>query len=108
MRIICSVCPTNNTLLINFRLISDAEIFAYEHRLSMQVGDKCAKKKNVSPTCVHIPTDLPFLHTTVGGWVCVSPSSPPHLHTTNPTENPACLLEVTFICRSSADSTRDR
>ena len=50
-------CPTNNALLINFRLGSDAEIFVYNHRLSMQTGAKHAK------TCmerVRIPTELQF------------------------------------------------
>ena len=58
--------PTNNALLINFRLSSNAEIFVNKHRLSKQIDAKRAKK-----TCmqrVRIPTELLFLHATVGGW----------------------------------------
>ncbi len=50
--------PTNNALLINFLLSSDAEIFVTEHRLSMQI--RC---QNVQKTCVqrvHVPTERPF------------------------------------------------
>ncbi len=36
---------TNNALLINFRLSSDAEILLIKHRLSMQIGAKRAKKR---------------------------------------------------------------
>ncbi len=54
-----TVCPTNNALLINFRLSSDAEIFGNEPRLSVQIGTKRAKKKTLTQR-VHIPTELPF------------------------------------------------
>ncbi len=37
-------CPTNNALLINFLLSSDAEIFVNRHQLSTQIGTKRAKK----------------------------------------------------------------
>ncbi len=37
--------PTNNALLINFLLSSDAEIFVSKHRLSIQIGAKRAKKR---------------------------------------------------------------
>ncbi len=37
--------PTNNALLTNFLLSSDAGIFAANHRLSMQIGAKRAKKR---------------------------------------------------------------
>ena len=53
-----SAHPANNALLINFLLSSDAEFFVDNHRLSMRIGAKHAKK-----TCmqrVHIPTELPF------------------------------------------------
>ncbi len=40
--------------------------FVDNHRLSTQVGAKRAK--NVCATCACIPTELPFLHATVGGW----------------------------------------
>ncbi len=49
--------PTNNTLLTNFRLSSDAKKIVHEHRPSIQMGAKRAK------TCVqrvHVPTELPF------------------------------------------------
>ena len=54
------------THLINFLLSSDAEIFVNNHRLGMQIGAECAK------SCVqrvHVPTEVPFLHATVDGWV---------------------------------------
>ena len=51
--------PTNNALLINFRLSSDAEM----HRLTIQERAKLCMQR------VHIQTELPFLHATVGGWV---------------------------------------
>ena len=44
----------------------------------MQIGAKCAKKKracNVCTVLAYIPTELPFLHTTVGGWVAPSTAS---------------------------------
>ncbi len=61
-----SVYPANNALLINFQLSSDVEFFFNKRRLSIQVGAKRAK------TCmqrVRFPTELPFLHATVSGWV---------------------------------------
>ncbi len=54
--------PTNNALLISFRLSSDTEILFNNHRLSKQVGTKSAKK-NVYETCTC--SDWAFiLHTT--------------------------------------------
>ena len=38
-------CPTNNALPIEFLLSSDAENFVTKHRLSIQIGAKCAKKR---------------------------------------------------------------
>ncbi len=38
-----SAYPTNNALLINFRLSSDAEILLNSHRLSLQTGAKRVK-----------------------------------------------------------------
>ena len=58
--------PTNNTLSINFRLSSDAEIFVNKHRLSMQIG--APKYKNVYATCIYSHR-ASTLHTTFGGWV---------------------------------------
>ena len=46
--------PTNNTLLISFRLSRN---FVNKHRLSMQIGAKRGKK---CLQCVHISTELPF------------------------------------------------
>ncbi len=40
--------------------------FVPKHRLSKQIGARCAK---TCVQCEYIPTELPFLHTTVGGWV---------------------------------------
>ncbi len=40
--------------------------FVTEHRLSVRIG---AKRAKMCMHCVHIPTELPFLHTTVDGWV---------------------------------------
>ncbi len=58
--------PTNNALLlINFRLSSDAEIFANEHRLSTQIGAKRAK--NVHAMCIYSDW-ASMLHTIFGGW----------------------------------------
>ncbi len=61
--------PTNNALLINLQLSSDAEVLSnIKHGLSMQVGGQTCKKK----TCVqrvHVLTELLILHTTFGGWV---------------------------------------
>ena len=41
--------PTNNALLINFLLSSDAEIFVNEHQLSIQ--NRRRTSKNVYATC---------------------------------------------------------
>ena len=49
--------PTNNTLLIKFLLSSDAEIFVNNHRLSMQIVSKHAKK---CMQRVDSPTEIPF------------------------------------------------
>ncbi len=54
--------PTNNTLLINFRLSSDAEILL----ISTDWADKRAK--NVHALCTYSNRAF-ILHTTVGGWV---------------------------------------
>ena len=54
---IACVYPTNNALLVNFRLSSDAENFVNKHRLSIQVGVKRAK---MCLQCKHAPTELPF------------------------------------------------
>ncbi len=62
------VCPTSNALLINFRLSLRCRNFVDKHRPSTHIGTKRAR------TCMQsarIPTELPFLHATVGGWVCV-------------------------------------
>ena len=40
--------------------------FVNKHQLSTQIGAKRAKKTCM--LCVHIPTELPLLHATVGGW----------------------------------------
>ena len=76
--------PTNNALLIKFLLSSHAEIFANDHRLSIQIGVKRAKMRMQG---VHIPTELSFRISPVGGWVALlklleqarlgSPPSPP-------------------------------
>ncbi len=58
--------PTSNTLLINFRLSSDAEIFVNEHRLSRQVGAKTCKNMYATCTC---SDGASILHATVAGWV---------------------------------------
>ncbi len=55
--------PTNNALLINSRLSSDAEIFANDHRLSIQIG---AKRAKTCMQCVNIPTKLPYHHWWLG------------------------------------------
>ncbi len=44
--------PTNNSLLINFRLSSDEEIFINKHRVSIQIG---AKRAKMCMQCVHAP-----------------------------------------------------
>ncbi len=51
--------PNRQTLLINFRLSSDAEIFVDKHQLHLQIG---AKRAEMCMHCVHtyIPTELPF------------------------------------------------
>ncbi len=53
----CSI-PTNNALLINFRLSSDAEIFANNHRLS--ITSRCQTCKKRVCNVYKIPTELPF------------------------------------------------
>ncbi len=45
------VVPTNNALLLNIRLRSDAEIFVNKHQLSIQIG---AKRENTCLQCVFI------------------------------------------------------
>ncbi len=62
------IIPTNNAPLMSFLLSFDVEIFVDEHRPSMRVGSERAKRK-MCVQCVRVPTDLPFLHATVGGWV---------------------------------------
>ncbi len=57
--------PTNNALLINFWLSSDARIFVNKHRPSIQIGAKRAK--NVYAMCT-FSNGASILHTTVGGW----------------------------------------
>ena len=49
--------PTNNALLINFRLSFDAEILLIKHRLSIQIG---AKRAKTCMRCVYVPTELQF------------------------------------------------
>ncbi len=49
--------PTNNALLMNFLLSSDAEIFVNKHRLSMQI---CTKRAKMCMQCVFIATELSF------------------------------------------------
>ena len=57
--------PTNNALLINFLLSSDAEIFVTKHRLSIQIGAKHAKNVHATCTC---SVGASILHATVAGW----------------------------------------
>ncbi len=47
---ICSF-PTNNALLINFLLSSDAEIFVTNHRLSTHVGAQTCENVHATCTC---------------------------------------------------------
>ncbi len=49
--------PTNNALLINFRLSSGCRNFVDKHRQSMQL---CARHARTRMQRVHIPTELPF------------------------------------------------
>ena len=49
--------PTNNALLIKFRLSSDTIFFVNKHRPSMQID---AKRAKTCVQCVRIPTELPF------------------------------------------------
>ena len=65
----CTCNPTNNALLINLLLSSDAEIFVSNPRLSVQVEAKPCTQR------VRVPTVLTFLHANAAGWVCLS--SPP-------------------------------
>ncbi len=75
MYVLCTVellsaIPTDNALLKNFQLSSDAEIIVTKHRLSIQVGARTCK--NMYATCIY-SNWASILHTTVGGWVrCIS------------------------------------
>ncbi len=60
--------PTNNALLINFRLSSDAQIFVAKRQLSIQIGAKTCKNMCATRT---YSDRAPILHTTVGSWVVV-------------------------------------
>ncbi len=63
-------CPTNKTLLINFLLSSDAEIFVNKHRLSIRIGVERAE------TCTqraHVPTEPPLCTPPLVVWVCAHP-----------------------------------
>ena len=50
--------PTNNALLINFRLSSNADIIVTKHRLGMLIGAQTCEK--CAFNIVRIPTELPF------------------------------------------------
>ncbi len=61
--------PTDNALLTNFWRSSDAEIL-----LTSTDGARKSAHKRAKKTCVRrarVPTELPFLHAAVGGWVGV-------------------------------------
>ena len=62
------MCQPNQQCTLNkLRTELQCRNFVNEHQLSMQVGAKRAKMWHAM--CVYIPTELPFLHTAVGGWV---------------------------------------
>ncbi len=58
--------PTNSALFINFLLSSDAEIFVTKH--STELASRRPKVQKACTQRVHVPTEPPFLHATVGGW----------------------------------------
>ncbi len=62
-------CPANSVLIVDFRLISDAEIFVNKHRPSIRIERQTCKKR----VCDVYVFRLSFriLHITVGGWVVV-------------------------------------
>ena len=70
------VFPTNNAMLINFLLTSDAEVFVAKHRLSIQIVAKRAK--NVYATSIrYIPTELAHTPPLVVGLQFISRLHPP-------------------------------
>ena len=68
-----STHPTNNTLLIVFRLSSDAVIFVNEHRLGIQIGAKTCKNKCAMCTRCNRAS---ILHATVAGWASAEKKKP--------------------------------
>ncbi len=59
--------PTNsNALSINFLLSSDAENAVNGH--PTQHANGCQNAAKLRVRCVHVPTELPLLPATVGGW----------------------------------------
>ncbi len=67
----CWCCPTNNALLTNFLLSSDTEVFVDKRRVSITNWRRKVQKTCTQRVC--IPTELPLLHATVGGWVRRNP-----------------------------------
>ncbi len=64
-----SLNPTNNTLLINFRVSFYADVLLISTDGAYKSAPNVQKKK--FRQCVSIPTELPFLHATISGWVQV-------------------------------------
>ncbi len=60
--------PTNNALLTDFLLSSDAEILLQSADRACKSAPKRAKEKNPCTQRVRVPSELPFLHATGGGW----------------------------------------
>ncbi len=82
---ICT-CPTNNALLIIFRLNSAAEILLLSTDLAYKSG---AKRAKTCMQCVHIPTELPFwIPPLVVGWLSHSSS---HVYFDCQSGSPSCF-----------------
>ncbi len=82
--------PTNNSLLTNFWLSSDAEIFVINRRPSMQVGAELAK--NARATCAYSDWASILRATTVGGWAPMLATSAMSLRCRR-----ACILRLKKI-----------
>ncbi len=92
--------PTNNALLINFLLSSDAEIFVDKHRLSMQIGAESWEKKPHVRNVYVFRLSFHFLHATR----CWLGTSTLQMKPTFPASSRRCevrnFLIISLVCLS--------